>query len=153
MDVDLHNNDAATGFCSHETVTIEDTRFEWQETVGGENASFQCPNRLDMVVTRWCEVGGQWEDFDETLCANASFCRREVINIEGSTYLWPETPSESTASIACPSNSEFSVTRLCSTGGVWQPFDEEVCGVVIQLLSRLNNSFTNVRAVANCMLK
>lgn len=97
-----------------------------------------------MVVMRLCEVGGQWKEFDETLCTNASFCRTEIVQTEGSTYLWPETPSGSSTSIACPSNPEFSVTRQCSIGGVWQPFDEEVCGVVIQLLSRLNNSFTNV---------
>ena len=99
----------------------------------------------DVVVTRLCEVGGQWKEFDKTLCANTSFCRSEIVQTEGSTYFWPETPSDNSASIACPNNPEFSITRQCNIGGVWQSFDEEVCGVVIQLLSRLNNSFTNVR--------
>ena len=98
------------------------------------------------MVTRWCEVGGQWQDFDQEGCASTSFCRREVIQTLSTTYTWPETPSGSVASFTCPNNPEFSVSRECNAGGVWQPFNEEACGVVSQQLSRLNNSFINVRS-------
>lgn len=71
-------------------------------------------------------------------------CRNEVIQASGTTYIWPATPSDSTASFTCPNNRGFSVFRNCSTLGIWLPFDEGACGVVNQLLTRLNNSFTNV---------
>lgn len=132
-----------TGFCSQETITSEDTVYLWQETIGGTNTTFQCPNN-QVTVTRLCEAGGQWQSFDETACSNTSFCRRDIVQRPGSLYIWPETLSNSNASIRCPTNPEFSVSRECSPDGEWQPFDETACGIVIQLLSGLNNSFTNV---------
>ena len=80
-------------------------------------------------------------------------CRKEEIEISGTTYIWPETPSDSIASFTCPNNRGFSVFRNCSTLGMWLPFDEDACGVVSQLLNGLNNSFTNVSYFKNCVLK
>ena len=146
---------AVSGFCSFETVEFEDTVYVWQETIGGSNASFRCQNK-EVVVTRLCEVGGQWQGFDKRSCANNSFCRRDVVQRPSSTYIWPQSPSGSNVSIMCPTNPDFLVTRECDQDGLWQSFDETACGVVIQLLSGLNNSFTNVRAclftslVLNC---
>ena len=72
-------------------------------------------------------------------------CRQEVIETSGTTYIWPETPSNTIVSFTCPNNHGFSVARNCSAVGVWQSFNEDACGVVGQLLNGLNNSFTNVR--------
>ena len=65
--------------------------------------------------------------------------------IEASGIVWPETPSGTNVILTCPNNPRVSVTRVCNSKGVWQSFNEEACGVVGQLLSGLNNSFTNVR--------
>lgn len=96
------------------------------------------------MVTRYCETGGQWEDFDPSGSLCTSFCRREII--QTAEIIWPETPSGTTIILTCPNNPRVSVTRVCNSKGVWQPlnFDEEACGIVGQLLSGLNNSFTNV---------
>ena len=124
------------------------TTFDWPETVGGVNASFECPNN-GAVITRFCEIGGEWMEFDPRGCI--SFCRREVIQTQGTTYIWPETPSDTNASFICPNNPSFSVARVCNSKGVWQSFNEDACGVVGQLLSGLNNSFTNVSL--ECLFK
>lgn len=55
-----------TGFCSRESIRENDVTFDWPETVGGGNASFLCPNNA--TVTRWCGVGGKWQDFDHESC-------------------------------------------------------------------------------------
>ena len=36
------------------------------------------------------------------------------------------------------------VSRRCGTGGVWEAFSEEACGVVNEQLNQLNDSFNNV---------
>ena len=133
-----------TNFCDREVFRTNATTFDWPETVGGANASFECPNN-GAVMTRFCEIGGQWAEFNPITSGSqcTSFCRREVIETLG--IIWPETPSGTNISLTCPNNPRISVTRVCSSKGVWQPFNEEVCGVVGQLLSGLNNSFTNVR--------
>lgn len=133
-----------TSFCDREVVRTNATTFDWPETVGGANASFECPNN-GAVVTRFCEIGGQWADFDPTGSMCTSFCRREEIQTAG--IIWPETPSGTDVSLTCPNNPRVSVTRVCNSKGVWQLFNQEACGVVGQLLSGLNNSFTNVNLV------
>lgn len=75
------------------------------------------------------------------------FCTQEVVQRSDFSYIWPQTSVGINVSIGCPNNPEFSVTRECNSEGMWQPFDETVCGVVIQLLSGLNSSFTNVRNI------
>lgn len=60
-------NYLGTGFCSREIVSATGTTFDWSETKGGTNASYLCPNNA--TVTRRCEVGGQWQDFDRIGCA------------------------------------------------------------------------------------
>ena len=47
------------------------TTFDWPETIGGADASYQCPNNA--TVTRRCEVRGQWQDFDLTGCATSQY--------------------------------------------------------------------------------
>ena len=57
---------AVTGFCSREIVFDEATKFDWPETIGGANATFQCPNNA--TVLRCCRIGGIWQDFDHGGC-------------------------------------------------------------------------------------
>ena len=47
------------------------TTFDWPETMGGANASYTCPNNA--TVTRRCEVGGQWQDFDRAGCVTSQY--------------------------------------------------------------------------------
>ena len=56
----------ATGFCSREIITTEQTTFDWPETVGGDTATYQCQNNNN--VTRVCEIGGTWMTFDLEGC-------------------------------------------------------------------------------------
>lgn len=48
----------------------------------------------------------------------------------------------------CPLSPAVSVIRTCGAGGVWEPFNEEACGVVNEQLNQLNNSFNNVRIIS-----
>lgn len=63
------NNNIGTGFCNREIVSAMGTTFDWPETMGGVNASYTCANNA--TVTRRCEVGGQWQDFDRAGCATS----------------------------------------------------------------------------------
>ncbi len=74
-------------------------------------------------------------------------CEAEVIRSEtGTTYEWPSTSEGDVATFRCPlvENRVEIVRRRCGTGGVWESFSEEACGVVNEQLNRLNNSFNNV---------
>ena len=58
-----------TGFCdAEETVSDSGTTFVWPETVGGDTALFICPLSPSFNVTRLCDIGGEWQPFDETAC-------------------------------------------------------------------------------------
>ena len=72
-------------------------------------------------------------------------CRAEIISSEsGTNYVWQETRVGDVATFLCPLNTKVMVQRRCSEGGVWQTFNESDCGVVNQVLNRLNDSFNNV---------
>ena len=47
------------------------TTFDWPETTGGANASYTRPNNA--TVTRWCEAGGLWQDFDQAGCITSQY--------------------------------------------------------------------------------
>lgn len=47
------------------------TTFDWPETTGGANASYTCPNNA--TVTRRCEAGGLWQDFDRAGCVTSQY--------------------------------------------------------------------------------
>ena len=73
------------------------------------------------------------------------FCDAETISLEsGTTYYWPETLGGEVATFTCPSEAEVVVTRSCSVGGVWLPFNEGACEGVSEQLNELSDSFTNV---------
>ena len=67
-----------------------------------------------------------------------------VTSQSGTTYIWPQRFGGETAVFTCPLSPEFTVTRSCHFGGVWQLFDEDGCGVVNGQLSRLESTFNNV---------
>ena len=74
-------------------------------------------------------------------------CEAEIIRSEtGTTYMWPLTAEGDVATFRCPlvENRVVVVSRGCGTGGVWDAFSEEACGVVNEQLNRLNNTFNNV---------
>ena len=68
-----------------------------------------------------------------------------VTSQSGTTYIWPQIFGRESATFTCPLSPEFTVTRSCQFGGVWQQFDEDGCGVVNGQLTRLENIFNNVR--------
>ena len=74
-------------------------------------------------------------------------CEAEIIRSEtGTTYVWPLTAEGDVATFHCPlvENRVVVVSRGCGTGGVWEAFSEEACGVVNEQLNRLSNTFNNV---------
>lgn len=80
-------------------------------------------------------------------CPGTGFCDAESISSDsGTDFVWPETLGGTNATFICPlSRNNDTVYRFCMDGGVWQPFDETSCGVVLGELNRLNDSFANVR--------
>lgn len=82
-------------------------------------------------------------------------CEAETVASDsGTTYTWPETLGGRAATFICPLNTKFSVNRRCSLQGEWQTFDREGCGVVNELLNRLNSTFNNVsKCYLPCTLK
>ena len=71
-------------------------------------------------------------------------CEAEMIRSEtGTTYMWPSTAEGDVATFHCPLV-DVDVSRRCGTGGVWEAFSEEACGVVNEQLNRLSNTFNNV---------
>ncbi len=74
------------------------------------------------------------------------FCDEETnLSESGTTFIWPETQGEQTATFVCPLNRQFQVTRSCGIGGVWDQFDETACGTITGQLNNLINLFSNVR--------
>ena len=79
-------------------------------------------------------------------CLARRRCEAEVVeSTSGTTYTWPGTFEGNAASFMCPLSPAVSVNRTCGVGGVWEPFNEEACGVVNEQLNQLNSSFNNVR--------
>ena len=68
-----------------------------------------------------------------------------IWSTSGTTYMWPDTFEGDAAMFSCPLSPTVSVARTCGAGGVWEPFNEEACGVVNEQLNQLNSSFNNVR--------
>ena len=68
-----------------------------------------------------------------------------IRSTSGTTYTWPDTFEGDVAMFSCPLSPTVSVARTCGAGGVWEPFNEETCGVVNEQLNQLNSSFNNVR--------
>ena len=90
------------------------------------------------------EVCSRQED-----CLNRRRCSAETIpSKSGTTYTWPETVEGNAATFNCPLSPTVSVARTCGAGGVWEPFNEEACGVVNEQLNQLNSSFSNVRPIS-----
>ena len=58
--------------------------------------------------------------------------------------MWPDTFEGDAAMFSCPLSPTVSVARTCGAGGVWEPFNEEACGVVNEQLNQLNSSFSDV---------
>ena len=55
--------------CKAETILSESgTNYTWQETRGGEVATFTCPLRPTVSVSRSCSLGGIWYVFNEEAC-------------------------------------------------------------------------------------
>ena len=75
-------------------------------------------------------------------------CCAETIPTEsGTTYRWPETLAGASTTFICPLSREHSVTRVCSSIGEWQSFNEEGCGVANGQLIELEDVFANVRVI------
>lgn len=73
-------------------------------------------------------------------------CAAENVTTQsGTPYIWPQILGGETAIFTCPLSPDFTVTRSCVFGGVWQQFDEDGCGVVDGQLIGLENTFNNVR--------
>ena len=52
----------------------------------------------------------------------------EEVSIDGVLFEWPETKSGSNASLFCPNNPVFTISRHCFDDGQWGEFDKERCG-------------------------
>ena len=75
-------------------------------------------------------------------------CEEETILSEsGTMFTWLETRGREIATLICPLNNKFSITRRCSFLGEWQEFDEYGCGNVSQQLGELRDTFNNVSVI------
>lgn len=73
------------------------------------------------------------------------FCDAEIVeSTSGTLFVWPEVLGGEEVSFYCPLSPNTSVSRSCGVGGVWEYFDDTVCGIVLGGLNLLNDSFANV---------
>ena len=57
------------------------TTYIWPQVFGGETATFTCPLSPEFMVTRSCQFGGVWQEFDEYGCdtVNGQLIRLESL--------------------------------------------------------------------------
>ena len=96
---------------------------DWPETEGGETASISCPTGYSGSRTRLCK-DGKWQDIDEKKCEKIESSSSSSVCIADGE--WPQTKSNETATLTCPTGYSGSRTRLCKDGK-WQDIDEKKC--------------------------
>ena len=96
----------------------------WPQTQAGQSASGTCLAGYEGAPTRLCSITGQWEEVSSP-CAQKK-CPAGTI----SNSMWNETLGGLSATGICVPGTTGTVTRSCSTDGIWGPVVGSCVGVL-----------------------